>query len=63
VQVQRETVEDSVWRTSFVVRLDLGQGLTRREQAILFNSSRRCEVNKLLTGEMQFDYDLVVGEG
>ncbi len=50
-----------MWQTSFVIRLDLGQGLTRRERAILFNSSRRCEVNKLLTGEMRFGYDLLEG--
>jgi hypothetical protein len=55
-------VEDSTWQTSFVVRLDLGKGLTHREQAILFNSSRRCEVHKLLTGEMRFEYDLLGGE-
>ena len=30
----------------------------RREQAILYNSARRCEVHKLLTGEIGFEYQL-----
>ena len=38
--------------------MDLGEGLSRRERIILFNSARRCEVNKLLNGEMTFDYQL-----
>jgi hypothetical protein len=58
VRVTRETAEGSPWRTRFVVRVDLGQGLTRREQAILFNSARRCEVHQLLTGETTFEYQL-----
>jgi hypothetical protein len=58
VCVTRETVEGSPWRTRFVVHVDLGLGLTRREQTILFNSARRCEVHQLLTGEMTFEYQL-----
>ena len=56
MQIERETEESSTWQTRFEVQIDLGEGLTRREQIILFNSARRCEVNKLLTGEMTFDY-------
>jgi hypothetical protein len=51
-----------MWHTSFAVQLDLGRGLTRREKAILFNSARRCEVHKLLTGELRFDYGLLEAE-
>jgi len=29
-----------------------------RERVILFNSARRCEVYKLLTGELRFEYRL-----
>lgn len=57
VQIRRRTVADSPWQTSFSVRIDLGEGLTHRERVILFNSARRCEVHKLLTGEMSFDYE------
>ena len=58
MQVQRETEEGQPWHTRFAVRVDLGDGLTRRERIILFNSARRCEVNKLLNGPMSFDYQL-----
>lgn len=48
-----------VWSTNFHVQLDLGGGLTRREKKILFNSAKWCEVSKLLSGEKQFEYELV----
>lgn len=57
VRIERETVEGSPWRTSFVVHVDLGEGITDRERAVLYNSARQCEVRKLLTGEVQFDYE------
>jgi hypothetical protein len=58
VQVRRATQEGRPWQTHFEVQVDLGEGLTRRERVILFNSARRCEVNKLLTGELTFVYQL-----
>jgi hypothetical protein len=58
VQVERDTTVGDSWRTSFAVQIDLGTGLTQREKIILFNSARSCEVHKLLTGEMAFDYTL-----
>jgi hypothetical protein len=54
--VERETIAGSRWRTSFAVHLDLGQGLTSREHAILANSARKCEVYKLMTGGVEFSY-------
>ncbi|MGD2205925.1 MAG: hypothetical protein PVH17_04015 [Anaerolineae bacterium] len=41
--------------TRFVSKLDLGEGLTRRERRILFNSARQCEVHKMLRGEIHFE--------
>jgi hypothetical protein len=41
--------------TRFVSRLELGEGLTVREQRILFNSARTCEVHKMLRGEITFE--------
>ena len=58
MQIQRNTKEGQTWQTRFEVQVDLGEGLTRRERIILFNSARRCEVNKLLNGEMTFEYQL-----
>jgi uncharacterized OsmC-like protein len=40
--------------THFHSHLDLGQGLTPREQRILYNSARQCEVHKMLGGEITF---------
>jgi hypothetical protein len=48
--------------THFVSSLDLGEGLTPREQRILFNSARRCEVHKMLRGETTFEEHLVAVE-
>jgi hypothetical protein len=58
VDIHRQSVEGSAWQTDFVVDIDLGPGLSRRDRIILFNSARRCEVHKLLTGEIAFDYRL-----
>lgn len=57
--IRRETAEGRAWQTRFDVQIDLGEGLTRRERIILYNSARRCEVNKLLNGEIAFDYQLI----
>jgi uncharacterized OsmC-like protein len=54
-------------RTEFVGRrtsthvsseIDLGEGLTPREQRILYNSAKQCEVHKMLRGEIIFDEHL-----
>lgn len=58
VEIRRRSIEDRSWQTSFVVDLDLGAGLGRRERVLLFNAARCCEVHKLLGGEMSFDYRL-----
>jgi len=59
VQVRRSTEEtDSGWETTYQLALDLGGGLTQRERTILLNSARHCEVHKLLTGALRFDYNL-----
>jgi hypothetical protein len=59
VQIERQTIEDAPWQTAFAIDIDLGEGLSRRERVILFNSARHCEVHKLLDGEVGFDYRLV----
>ena len=41
--------------TRFVSHLDLGEGLAPREQRILYNSARNCEVHKMLRGEITFE--------
>ncbi|MCL7451925.1 MAG: OsmC family protein [Anaerolineae bacterium] len=45
-------------RTRFVSHLDIGEGLTAREQRILYNAARTCEVHKMLRGEIEFSEHL-----
>ena len=45
--------------THFTSRLGLGEDLTPREKRILYNSARRCEVHKMLGGEITFEEHLV----
>ena len=44
--------------THLASKLDLGEGLTPREQRILYNSARQCEVHKMLQGEITFEEHL-----
>jgi hypothetical protein len=61
VDIHRDTVQGAAWETGFVVDIDLGPGLSRRDRIILFNAARHCEVHKLLAGEISFDYRLAGG--
>ena len=61
VQISFDIQTGKIWSTCFNIRIDLGDALTRRENAILFNSARWCEVSKLLSGENKFTYELVDG--
>jgi hypothetical protein len=42
--------------TRFKISIDVGNGLTRRERAILFNSARTCEVGKILSGPIDIEF-------
>ena len=57
------TINESqpAWQSHFDVQIELDSGLGKRERIILFNSARRCEVHKLLSGEIGFDYHLNTG--
>ena len=62
VEIDPHIVEErSAMTTHFSTHIDLGPGLSRRERVILYNSARRCEVHKLLSGEVTFDFDLADG--
>jgi len=41
--------------THFASLLTLPEGLTPREQRILFNAARQCEVHKMLRGTITFE--------
>lgn len=51
--------EEGKMRTRFLSQIDVGQGLSERERRILFNSARRCEVHKLLSGVIEFEEELL----
>lgn len=46
-------------QTRFKVDMKLADGLTDREQTILFRSARLCEVGKLLNSDIAIDYQLI----
>ena len=59
VHIEHRISEGKPWVTEFRVHIDLGSNLTAREQKILFNSARHCEVHKMLSGEFTVDFQKV----
>ena len=62
VRINRITDESISILTSFNVFIRLDGDFTDREKILLFNSARKCEVNKLLNGDFDFNYRLIEGE-
>jgi uncharacterized OsmC-like protein len=58
VIVNRITVANEKWHSTFEIRVDLGNGLTNRERILLFNAARSCEVHQMLKGEKTFNFQL-----
>jgi hypothetical protein len=58
VQVNCMTETGSTPGAHFDVIIDVGPSLSIRERTILFNSARRCEVSKILTGKIDMAYAL-----
>ncbi|RPH50877.1 MAG: hypothetical protein EHM85_08820 [Desulfobacteraceae bacterium] len=46
---------------AFSVDIDIDGHLTERERKILFNSSRSCEIGKMLRGQTEISYQLSSG--
>jgi uncharacterized OsmC-like protein len=46
---------------AFRVDIDIDGHLTEREQKILFNSSKSCEISKMLYGQTEISYQLRSG--
>jgi hypothetical protein len=59
VEMQVEQAPGRPACTHFVSDILLGSALSTRERTILFNSARRCEVHKLLQGEIAFEERLL----
>jgi len=58
VDAVTDVTEGGQW-CKFSSTIVLDQGLSDREIKILFNSARRCEVHKLLGGQIEFEERLV----
>lgn len=59
VKVIRVSDEPDVGQTSFNLSIELIGLLSQRETILLYNSARNCEVHKLMTGKMEFNYYLL----
>ncbi|MFO7645629.1 MAG: hypothetical protein R6W95_14690 [Desulfosarcina sp.] len=56
VRVSPRIEEGKPWQTDFDIDLDLGGGLDPRQRTILSRCAGMCEVSKLLTGTIRFNY-------
>lgn len=56
VHIDQEITDSRPVQTRYAIRIEMGNGLTSREKAILFNSARSCHVHKMLAGEVSFDF-------
>jgi hypothetical protein len=61
VRIDRDGDASHPGLTSFGIEISLDGDLTQREKILLFNSARKCEVSKMLSGDFNFSYRL--GEG
>ena len=59
VDITCQVEKRPVISTHFNIEIDLGSGLTRREETILLNVARSCEVGKMLKGGMGYEYTLI----
>jgi len=59
VYVSRTTSKKHGEISKFIIEIKLKGDLTKRERILLFNSARKCDVSKLLKGDLGFDYQLL----
>jgi len=60
VRVTCTTDTGNAPKAHFDVVIEVGSGLSIRERTILFNSARRCEVAKILSGKIDMAYALTL---
>ena len=59
VYVSRSPTVKQDDETLITVEIELKGNLSRRERILMFNSARKCEVSKLLLGDLRLDYRLL----
>ncbi|MFH2132275.1 MAG: hypothetical protein ABIK68_18000 [bacterium] len=62
VQVRLHLDQQAQWKSGFSIDIKLDAHLTQREEAILFNTAKSCEVLKMLSGSMAFGFHWVGGQ-
>jgi uncharacterized OsmC-like protein len=63
VRVSRRSSPTDKDTTVFHIETELKGDLSQREKILLFNSARKCDVSKLLAGQVNFEYLLRDGDG
>jgi uncharacterized OsmC-like protein len=58
VSISRNTSGASEVETQFLIEINLKGELTKHDKIVLFNSARKCEVGKLLSGKINFQHQL-----
>jgi uncharacterized OsmC-like protein len=58
VRIFRDVSDSKEVDTRFLIEANLRGNLTKREKILLFNSARNCDVSKLLSGNIMFQYEL-----
>jgi uncharacterized OsmC-like protein len=58
VRISTRIRQDKPWQTDFDIFLDLDRGLNHRERTILSRCAGMCDVHKMLSGGMRFNYHL-----
>jgi uncharacterized OsmC-like protein len=56
VRVSRHVEEAKRIQTELEIKIGLGEGLSRREQVLLYNAARTCDIGKMLKGQFRFSY-------
>lgn len=59
LQIDQRVADGRPVQTHYAIRIDMGNGLSAREKAILFNSARSCHVHKMLAGDTSFAFEKV----
>jgi hypothetical protein len=58
VNISRNTSDANKVETQFLIEISLKGELTKHDKIILFNSARKCEVGKLISGKINFQHQL-----
>jgi uncharacterized OsmC-like protein len=61
IAISRHSNQNDQAGNLFNVEVKIESDLTIREKILLFNSARKCDVSKLLSGKSEFEYRLEDG--